>query len=188
MNSPTAYERVAGKLVIGERLLWCGRPVTGFRLRRQNLLRALPILGVLGVLLVVIVVLLDHGENGAVIVPSLIVFMLVYSLIWRAFVEDRRRGRSAYGITDRRVIIINDPKDQRNWSLPLGSLSEITLRERKDRSGSIVCFSTGSLWNRQNKRNETVPRPLFVAIVDVRHIHDMLQDARTRTSESVLGS
>lgn len=174
----TVYVRVHGQLDPGERLLWCGRP-RGASGRTIGML--IPILFMVIWTGIALGAALDNRAEGQpvadVLVPLLMglggLVALVYLVIWMIFGDVWTRRRVAYGLTDRRVIII-DGRTVR--SLPLHTLVDITLQERADRSGTIRCFVRGTT----NKRGVPVSRPLFRRIVDARYVYALLLDARER--------
>ncbi len=186
--SAGTYQRISARLHPGERLIWCGRPLTGFSFRRDQIPGALLIaIGAalfIGIPLLIAISSYRQGEPGGVVIAAIFLTVVLYATAGSYIRDYRRRGRAAFGLTDRRVIVLGDVKEFKNWSLPLASLSEITLRERKDGAGSIVCFSTELGWNRPTKRKGVLPRPLVVSVVDVRHVHELLLDARSRSVQS----
>jgi hypothetical protein len=164
------YDRIRGELKPGERLLWCGRPRGGIRVGVGEVLP--------GFLFLVFTVFAIAG--GAYIMVPFGIGLLTY-LAYKTIVHDpRRRSATAYGLTDRRVIVIESWPVRQVTRLPLRVLTDITLKEREDRSGTIACFVTDPDLQKRNKRGEAVAGSLFRMIVDARHVYDLLRDARAR--------
>jgi hypothetical protein len=185
--SEGTYACISARLHPGERLIWCGRPLSGIHFRRNQIPGTLVIAVAMALFAIIPIVIAitayREGEAGGVIFAAF--FLLAASAAAGNYVREyRQRGRAAFGLTDRRVIVLSDVKEFQDWSLPLASLSEITLREQKDGSGSIVCFSTELGWNRPTRQKGVLPRPLVASVVDVRHVHDLLLDARSRIVQS----
>jgi len=67
-------------------------------------------------------------------------FVLVglYIVVGRFFVDARTRGRTFYGVTSERIIIISGVFSRQTKSLQLRTLSDISLTERADGSGTIT--------------------------------------------------
>src|SRR5437899_365791 len=54
----------------------------------------------------------------------------IYVMIGRFFVDARQRSRTYYGLTDQRVIIISGLRNRQVKSLPIGSLSDVSIIEK----------------------------------------------------------
>ncbi|MGC8641689.1 MAG: PH domain-containing protein [Isosphaeraceae bacterium] len=67
-------------------------------------------------------------------------FVLVglYLMIGRFWVDARQRAAMAYGVTSERVVIVSGMRSRTVKSLDLSTLSEVTLTERSDGSGTIT--------------------------------------------------
>ncbi len=81
-----------------------------------------------------------------------------------------QRRRTAFGLTDRRLLVV---RGQRIQSLPLHSILSVTLRQHRNGSGTIT-FITAGAWS----GNEASPRPAFDRIADARRVYDLIHDAR----------
>ena len=67
-------------------------------------------------------------------------FMLfgLYLLFGRFIIDAKRRERTFYGVTDQRIIIISRWLSRRVETLTLRTLSDLSLREKRDKSGTIT--------------------------------------------------
>ncbi|MEA2511420.1 MAG: hypothetical protein QOJ59_907 [Thermomicrobiales bacterium] len=183
----SAYEQIRTELLPGERLLWSGRPRGGIRVQGQDgclvpfmlLWMSIPTLAIVNMFAED-----DLSPVAIVLLPFL--FIGFYVLIGDRLLDARYRSKTAYGLTDRRVIVVDGLLHRQTQSLPLDALSDITLHERADRSGTITCTSPSGFLYKKNKRGETVARPLFRIVVDVRHVHDLLLEARANASPPVV--
>src|SRR5262249_40224988 len=110
------------------------------------------------------------------------VLIRLYMIVGRFFADALQRGKTVYGVTDRRVIISSGLFGPRVQSLPLNTLQQITLSERPDRSGTITfgsvfqaVQSTNSFSLRSSRDGAT---PAFVMIEDARTVYDLIQRAQ----------
>ena len=62
----------------------------------------------------------------------------VYLIVGRFFFDAWRRGRTRYGVTNSRVLIVENAFGKRVTSLDRRTLGETTLAENSDGSGTIV--------------------------------------------------
>ena len=62
----------------------------------------------------------------------------LYIVFGRFIVDARARERTFYGVTSERIIIIGGLFSRQTKSLQIRTLSEISLTERNDGSGSII--------------------------------------------------
>jgi hypothetical protein len=123
----------------GERLLWSGRPQQGIRLRPSDALM-IPF----SLLWCGFAVFWEVGV-AATKAPFFfklwgIPFVLVglYMVFGRFFVEARMRRQTFYGVTSERIIIVTGLFSRQTKSLQLRSLSDISLSERTDGSGTVT--------------------------------------------------
>jgi hypothetical protein len=96
-------------------------------------------------------------------------FMFVY-VIWSV---PRSARNTAYGVTDRRAIIIRGSSLRRVESLPLQGMTRVVLREHGLRAGTIVfkSFTQGS--------GEDEYTPEFSMLEDARHVYELILKYRS---------
>jgi hypothetical protein len=178
-----AFERVLrSHLAANEKLLWCGRPLSGLRLRASDgyaipfslMWAGFAIFWELSVF-----------KTGAPAFFKLwgIPFVLVglYLIIGRFFVEAWLRSRTYYALTNERAIIVTDHVGQTVKSLPLRTLSDVMLIERRDRSGSIALGRTATGWVASGwiGSNRYPSPPAFDLIENVGEVFTLLLRAQT---------
>jgi hypothetical protein len=111
----------------------------------------------------------------------------VYFVVGRFFFDSYQRTRTYYAVTGERIIIVSGIASREVKSLPLQTLSEMTLREKSDGSGTITfgpvdpryAMWAGTAWPGMGKR---LPAS-FELIPNVRSVYDTireLQASRTR--------
>ncbi|MFZ0497973.1 MAG: PH domain-containing protein, partial [Steroidobacteraceae bacterium] len=111
-------------------------------------------------------------------------FVLVglYMIVGRFFLDAGVRSRTFYGLTNRRAIIISGLFSKTTNSLPLRTLSDISLQERADRSGTIMLgrpqpysyWSSSMRWPGMSQYST----PSFEMILDAKRVHDQLLEAQ----------
>lgn len=180
-----SHDALRRELSSGERLLWSGMPRQGIRLRA-------------GDVLMIPFSLLWGGfaffweysvlQQNAPVFFSLwgIPFVLagIYIIIGRFFVDSYQRSRTLYGVTDHRVLIVSGVFSRETKSLSLKNLSEISLQERADGSGSILfgpsnpmyAMWAGASWPGVSKRQA----PAFELLENVRQVYELLKATQRR--------
>lgn len=167
----------------GERLLWSGQPRGGLRLRPTDAF-LIPFSLMWGGF----AFFWEYSvlQSSAPFFFRLwgIPFVLVglYLIVGRFFADAWQRARTYYGITNERVVIVSGLFQKQVKSLALRSLSEVTLSERGDRSGSITFgavpamygWLAGSGWPGSGKQ---LP-PSFELVENVRQVHAQIQSAQ----------
>jgi len=138
--SPTEAEReIAKELEADERLMWSGAPREGVVLRRGDI-----VLIPFSVLWGGFAIFWEATvlRSGAPLFFALwgIPFVLVglYLIFGRFFVDAKSRARTAYGVTDRRIVVVAGLRSRSVRSLPLSAVPEIVLDEMADGSGTIT--------------------------------------------------
>ncbi|SRR5205823_3594326 len=181
-------EQVArSQLARDEKLLWSGQPRGGLRLRPADALLIPFSLMWGGFAIFWETSVLKQGAPGFFAVWGIpFVVVGVYLILGRFFVDAWQRSRTYYALTDQRAIIISGLATRQVKSLPLRTMSDITLSERADGSGSIALgpssgpytwFATSG-W----PGGGTYRPPTFEMIDNVRRVHTMLRDAQTNAA------
>lgn len=172
------YELIRRQLQPGERLVWSGRPTCANRLTLNTVLGSFFGLVFLGAGAAIVVAALREG-NILGVSFGLIFFIVGSAVIVSAlFYDSWRRNVTLYGMTNRRAIVIDGRKRRRVRSVGLHNMKEIVLKVRESGKGTITCVSMMDEWYRKNKKGEYKQIPLFLSIVDVRHVHDLLIETK----------
>jgi hypothetical protein len=130
---------VERQLSSGEKLLWSGQPRAGIRLRGSDAF-VIPF----SVLWCGFAIFWETTvvRKGAPVFMMLwgIPFVVVglYIVFGRFIVDALTRGKTFYGITNERIVIISGLFSQDIKSLNLRTLTDISLSERGDGSGTIT--------------------------------------------------
>jgi PH (Pleckstrin Homology) domain-containing protein len=182
MTSYQTESRVAREIGAGERLLWSGRPRQGLMLRPADAL-------------LIPFSLLWGGfaffwEGTAISAKAPFFFLIwgipfvligLYLIAGRFFADARQRERTIYAVTNERIIIISGLFKETVKSLNLKTLSDISLSEQADGTGTVslgpslsyAWLSSGG-WpgGRQN-----LP-PAFEGIPNARTVYDLIRQAQ----------
>lgn len=176
-------QKLRPELTGSERLLWSGMPRQGVCFRASDWL-AVPFSLMWGGFAIFWEYSVSMTEKAPVIMKLWgIPFVLIglYMIVGRFLGDAFMRGRTYYGVTDQRVIIIDGLFNRQVKSLPLPTLSDISLSERSNRSGTITFGpntspygSFGRAWPGMGRRMA----PAFDPIDDVRRVYTLIRDAQ----------
>jgi hypothetical protein len=188
---PDSEDLVSRELAPNERLLWSGGPETGIRLRPADALMIPFSLfwGGFAFFWEYSVVHIPSTAKKAVGPPALfmtlwgIPFVLVglYLIIGRFFADAYLRARTRYAVTDQRVLIVTNLWNRQVKSISLRTLSEVSLRERADGSGSITfgpapAFNSFALSGWPGSRQKGPPA--FEFVKDVRNVYGLIRTSQ----------
>jgi len=182
----------------GERLLWSGRPVQGVRLRSQDvfLIPFSLLWGGFAIFWEIMALGIFSKTGGGENPPSIIgivfplfglPFVLVglYLMIGRFFVDARQRARTFYGVTDQRLLIVSGLFSRKVKSLNLRTLSDLSMTQKGDGSGSITfgptlpfaAFFGGGAWPGAGSYSA----PSFDLVPDVAEVYRIIRDAQKQS-------
>lgn len=174
--------RLETQLSPGETLLWSGPPRRGLLLRSADLY-IIPF----SLLWCGFAIFWNAGvwsSNAPVFfrlwgLPFLIVG--IYVVIGRFFVDAWQRAKTYYGVTNERVIITSGLFSSNIKSLNLATLSDVSLSEKSDRSGTITFGPIGSGWtaNFPFAVNKDAPvYPILDSIPEAKSVYEIIRNAQ----------
>lgn len=172
----------------GEKVLWSGAPPRGLILRGADLfLVPFSFLWAGGALFAMFSSTRQVRVNSAPM-PFFLLFaaVAVYITVGRFIVDIWGRARTAYALTDQRVIIASGLLSQTVKSLSLRTLTDVTLNERANGTGTIT-FGSGYPWGAWSSgmRWPGMPQqPMFERIPGARAVYEMIRDAQTKSSRN----
>ncbi len=182
-------QTVRSQLASNEKLLWTGQPRPGLRLRATDAL-AIPFsLLWCGFAIFWEWSVLKPGAPGFFALWGIpFVAIGLYVVFGRFFVDALQRARTYYALTDQRALIISGLVNRQTKSLPLRTMSDITVAERVDGSGTITLAPStgmygwlgGSGWPGASRYQP----PAFEMIEDVRRVNGILRDAQSRAGSA----
>jgi hypothetical protein len=109
-------------------------------------------------------------------------FILVglYAIVGRFFVEARLRSKTYYGVTNERILILSGLFTQMTKSLDLRTLTDVTLDEISDRSGTISFGRPNALgwWESSFSRTSQQAPPSFDLIPDAKKVYEIIMNAQ----------
>jgi|CXWK01.1.fsa_nt_gi hypothetical protein len=134
---PNAAAVMAAHLAPGEELLWAGRPKLGFALRGSDSFFILCLtLLVMGVIWGIIAI---WRQVGVASVRFSLLFLLapVTLIVTRYWFDARLRGRTFYGVTNQRAIIVTYWLQQEIQSVYYKALLDLRSTQRWDHTGTL---------------------------------------------------
>lgn len=162
-----------------ERLLWSGVPRRGIVFRSSDVI-AIPFSLLWGgfAMFWEYSVLTTSAPSFFGIWGVPFVLMGLYMIVGRFFADAYLRGRTQYGVTNQRVIIVSGMLSREVKSLPLAPMADITLNEQSNRAGSIQFGPTppgrswmvGTPWPGATRSQP----PRFDLIGNVREVYDLI--------------
>jgi hypothetical protein len=87
-----------------------------------------------------------HNNTDPWPVIALFLAIGLYILFGRYFIDMRRRASTYYAITDERAIILSGTFRRKIKSLNLRTVSDITVSQRRDGTGTISFGGSDHLW------------------------------------------
>lgn len=173
-----------------EHLLWSGRPPQGIRFQRADVL-TVPFSLMWGGFAFFWEWMALRSDGPLFMKLWGIPFVLVglYMIAGRFFWDAYQRTKTSYGLTDQRILIVQQGRSAKAKSLGLATLGEMTLTTTSDGTGSIQ-FGTNTLpwsasWGGGGWPGTQGP-PAFESIPDAKRVQDMIRQAQraaTRAEE-----
>ena len=182
---------ISRQLDQGERLLWSGQPRGGVRLRGQDVFLipfslmwgGFAIFWEFGVLKNISKI---HNAMGIIFPLWGVPFVMVglYLIFGRFIVDARSRSKTLYGVTNERIIIVSGIFTRQTKSLPLRALTDISITEKADGSGTISFGPTvgmngvfrGSSWPGYGRSGP----PAFDMIERAKGVYDIIRGAQRK--------
>jgi hypothetical protein len=178
-----AEREIRNELKGHESLLWAGKPRQGLRLTAGDALMIPFSLMWCGFAVVWEVTAIRAGGPFFFVLWGLpFVAVGLYLVFGRFFADAYRRGRTFYGLTGERVLIVTLVRARKVESLGLTGLSQVELTEKAQRRGSIrfgaqapmQAWFASSGWPGASRGAP----PSFEDIDDARDVYDRLQRAQ----------
>src|ERR1043165_7297034 len=174
------------------RLLWSGKPRSDIRLRPQDvyLIPFSLLWGGFAIFWEFMALTQTSKAPGpvAVVFPLFgLPFVLVglYLIFGRFFADARSRTRTFYGVTNERIIIVSGLFLQQIKSLQLRTLTDVSLTQRSDGSGTITfgpthmmnSFFPAGAWPGTGR----YASPSFDLIGRAKEVYDIIRNAQKTT-------
>jgi hypothetical protein len=174
-------DAISERLLEGEKLLWCGRPQQGLLFTSRDALLIPFSLLWGGFALFWETMVLSLGA------PMLfrfwgVPFVLIglYIIAGRFILDAWVRSRTAYAVTNRRILIVRSGVFGNVTSLSLDRLPNIQLKERGDRRGTIRFGGLGmgyAGWGWGIWTPTLDPTPQFLAIEEAQRVYEEIEHA-----------
>ena len=184
MTRDQAEQSISRELEPDERLLWSGIPKQGLRLRPSDAL-LVPFSLFWGGFAVFWEAQVLNSKAPGFFALWGIPFVLIglYLILGRFVVDSRQRAATAYGVTNKRVLIVFGLFSRTVKSLALRTLTDMTLSERSDGSGTIS-FGSAPVWG-QWFASSSWPGtsaqqvPAFDLIAEAKSVYSQLRAAQS---------
>jgi hypothetical protein len=174
-----AQQKISPYLESGERLIWSGRPGGGIRFRTHDLLLVPFGLVWCAITLGSLWATLTRPASGP---GSLfgILFLLVgfHLVIGRFFTDAWSRGRTVYGLTDRRVVILSGFFSRTLSSIFLQNLVELSLKEGRRGEGTIYL---GRPMPPVQLGEDYKTTPALEFLPDAAQVYRLMQEAKAKS-------
>jgi hypothetical protein len=133
-------------------------------------------------------------ESNVVTTPNAPLFMKLwgipfvviglYVLFGRFFLDASVRARTHYAVTDKRILILRSGWFHKFFAVQLDTLPGLNIEQSSDGSGTIVFAQSAG--NQKSGMDSWAPSlskiPQFFAVPDVRHVLDLIENARATPS------
>jgi hypothetical protein len=173
---------MAGLLGNGEHLVWSGRPRGGILFHRVDaLLIPFSMLWAGFAISWEAAVISSHAPPFMVLLGLPFVAVGLYMLGGRFFADARRRSRTYYALTNKRVLIVTRAREAMTIKeYQLGSLTDLSIRAKPDGSGTLIFGAPHHhpIWMAGTAWPSAADLPAFVAVENVRDVHDRLRRAQ----------
>ena len=163
----------------GEKLIWTGKPRTGIMLRSSDVF-LIPFSLLWGGFAV-------FWESSVLATDAPFLFKLwgipfvltgIYMIIGRFFIDAKKRENTIYGITTDRILIKSGVFSMDIKSLNIKTLSDITINQKSDNSGTITLGPTDMRYSMMQGMewpgNKQPPKLEFID--DVKSVYDKIID------------
>jgi hypothetical protein len=174
-----AHEQLRPYLLPGETLLWSGRPA---KHRAETILLTVVAVATSCVWLIVLRSALVGGGGTWV---GLFVLSILGFVAWKAVVNSWTGvARTAYGVTERRVLIVEPGLGTVVKSIDYWHLRAVQ-RSGRPEFGTIRCARSSMPWKNQDRPGRVAHPALFRRITEASAVHDLILEQQNRLSGDV---
>lgn len=186
---PSSEDTLSQYLDPGEKLLWSGQPRGGIVFRGQDVF-LIPFSLVWGGFAIfwesmaLFMIPKDAGPVAFLFPLFGLPFVVIglYLIFGRFFVDARSRARTYYGVTSERILILSGLFSQQLKSLQLRTLTDVSLTQRSDGSGTITfgqanvmaMFAVTGSWPGAGR----FALPTFDLIENAKGVYDIVRNAQ----------
>ena len=184
-NDPNAEMVVSQEVGHNEKLLWAGRPKGGLVLRATDVF-LIPFSVVwtgFAIFWEAGAIIGTKGQGIGVLFALFglpFVLIGIYLMFGRFIYDAVNRGRTFYGLTSDRLIMISGVFRPTRHSVPLRNLTDVSLTERRSGHGTITFGQMGMMmpyWRNQAPGPYPYNMPVLDLVPDAREVYGLLQEA-----------
>lgn len=182
--------QIEPELGSNERLLWAGRPRQGVLLRASDL-AMIPFSLMWGGFAIFweVTVILSGAPFFFVLWGIPFVLIGLYLIVGRFCVDARQRAKTYYGVTSERIIIISGLFRRSVKSLLIDVLTDVSLTERSDGTGTITLGPTYPWYmgmGGMNSPGTSITGPPILDLLDnARDVYETIRDAQREAKRSI---
>jgi hypothetical protein len=193
----TSYAEIQPELLAGESLLWAGQPRLKVIFHSQDGFMV-PFSFVWGGFTLFAAWNTFHGPKFGtdsiffLVIPGFLALVGQYMIWGRFFYTAWRKGRTHYGVTNKRVIVLNEGSTRKITDRYFANLDSVSLSVRNDGIGTIelspaAAYNPG-FWSGGRRRNNQMDidlsQPVFYDIEDARSVYELVQAQRQKRASS----
>jgi hypothetical protein len=165
----------------GEAILWAGRPSGGIQFHGYDLFVIPFSLVWAGGALQAFGSVRDGAPLPFTFAKVLFLAVGAYATVGRFLHDAWRRSRTRYALTSERAIILSGGLSRSLSSVPLRTLTGLTLQERRSGVGTVVFGSQeGSGWMAGWPGAHPQSSPRFELIPEARHVYEQAREAQAK--------
>jgi hypothetical protein len=179
MTNYDVENELRSNLSSGEKLIWAGKPKTGIMFRSSDaFLIPFSLLWAGFAVFWETSVMTTEAPLFFKLFGIPFVLAAIYITIGRFFIDAKKRANTIYGITTDRIIIKSGLFSSEIKSLSIKSLSDITINQKSDNSGTITLGPTDMIFSTMNgvAYSGTKQAPRLEFIEDVKSVYDIIID------------
>lgn len=166
-----------------ETILWSGRPAQGVIFRTIDVF-AIPfsLVWAGGVFGTITRSAWSHSNSPPIFFIMFFAAMAIYITVGRFVVDVWARARTHYFVTNERVVVQSGVVTATVTSLSVRTLTDVTLAERGDQTGTITfgAANSWSAWSTGMRWPGMPQQPMFERIPSARSVYDIIRDAQRR--------
>lgn len=99
-------------------------------------------------------------------------------VIGRFFIDSKSRSKTWYGVTNERIIIVSGIFSKQVKSLNLKTLTDVTLDEKADLTGTITFGPQSSNTQWPFGRRNQIESPSFESIQEAKRVYEIIRNAQ----------
>jgi hypothetical protein len=178
---------IQAELDTDEKLLWVGMPKQGLMLQASDtfMIPFSLVWGGFALFWETMALSIPSDKAGpvSIIFPLFgLPFVLIglYIMVGRFFYDAKKRSKTFYGLTNKRVIILSNLFGKTLNSLNLKNIDEISIVEKANGSGTIILGKDNAVRSKFPSRGNTVSAPELEMIDNAKQVYNLIRQQQTQ--------